>query len=66
MTVRQLMECLKHCPEDGEVLIYGEYAWLELKSPTRPVDVTVSRLKGKDWVLLSSGPLPVIADGRDS
>jgi hypothetical protein len=41
MTVKQLMECLKRCPEDGEVLIYGEYAWLALNSPTLPVDVSV-------------------------
>ena len=59
------MECLKHCPEDGEVLIYGEYAWLELNSPTRDVEVTVHRLKEKDWVLLSTGELPAIADPRN-
>lgn len=45
------MECLKHCPQDGEVLVYGEYARLELSSPTLQVEVTVHRLKGKEWVL---------------
>ena len=66
MTVKELSALLKCCPDNGEVLLYGEYRWLELSSPTPEVDITVRNLKGKDWVLLAAGPLPVIRDGRDS
>jgi len=65
MTVKQLIDCLKHCPEDGEVLIYGPYRSLELSSPSLDVEVTVHRLKEKDWVLLSTEALPVLCDGRN-
>jgi hypothetical protein len=65
MTVKQLTECLKHCPEDGEVLIYGPYKSLELASPSLEVDITVHKLKGKVWVLLATEELPQIADGRN-
>lgn len=65
MTVKQLAECLKHCPEDGEVLIYGPYESLELASSSLEVDITVHKLKGKVWVLLATEELPQIADGRN-
>lgn len=65
MTVKQLIECLKHCPEDGEVLIYGPYKSLELTSPSLEVDITVHELKGKTWVLLKTWELPEFADGRN-
>jgi hypothetical protein len=65
MTVKQLIDCLKHCPEDGELLIYGPYKSLELTSPSPEVDITVHKLKGRDWVLLATAELPRIADGRN-
>lgn len=64
MIVKQLMECLKHCPDDGEVLIYGPYESLELTAPSLDVDITVHKLKGKVWVLLKTAELPELFDGR--
>jgi hypothetical protein len=65
MTVKQLAECLKHCPEDGEVLVYGPYESLELTSPSLEVDVTIHNLKGKVWVLPATAELPQVADARN-
>jgi len=65
MTVKQLTDHLKHCPEDAEVLIYGPYKSLELTSPSLEVDITIHELKGKVWVLLATAELPQIADGRN-
>ena len=66
MTVKHLMDCLKHCPEEGEVLIYGPYSSLELTAPSRDVDISIHNLKGKDWILLATAELPRLMDGRDS
>jgi hypothetical protein len=45
MTVKQLIECLKQCPEEGEVLIYGPYQSLELTAPSLDVDITNPQLE---------------------
>jgi hypothetical protein len=65
MTVKELIECLKHCPEDGEVLVYGPYSSLELTAPSLDVDITIHKLKGKDWILLATAELPEWCDARN-